>query len=163
MIAQWAKTFCKNDEHMVYPYFLLWWWNKINKFHMQNTTPKYNISNWHSSKALNSYSGGVSWEIGYSDWGFSWISLVPPCKFQYNTLINSWPLISKSIPILQKSITLSSMPILLRYWQQHKVDPSHPPCIVHVILHFGIWIQRTNDLRLQADCKFGSTTKLTNR
>jgi hypothetical protein len=43
MMAQWADTCWKNDECMVYPYFLLWWQNKIKEFRTHYATQKYSI------------------------------------------------------------------------------------------------------------------------
>jgi hypothetical protein len=39
-----SKHVLRNDECVVCPYYLLWWGNKINKFHTHNMTLRYNIT-----------------------------------------------------------------------------------------------------------------------
>jgi hypothetical protein len=43
--------------------------------------------------------GGLGRDIGYTEWGYSWFSLVLPEKCGESTSIGPWPLPSKSFPI----------------------------------------------------------------
>jgi hypothetical protein len=49
----------------------------------------------------------VVWIIVYSDWGFSWFSLVPPGKFRDTTSVTPRALPCKSFPSQHSSIIVS--------------------------------------------------------